>query len=70
MFISGHFHVLAIRKPHFLVYIVGPLAATTATPTERLQQHPLVFSTNRTFFLWILCLASTLHFGQSTTCCD
>ena len=47
-----------------------------ATPTEKLQQHPLVFAMNRTyctFFLWRLYLAPTSHPGQSTIlplCCD
>jgi len=41
-----------------------------ATPTERLQQHPLVFAMNRThyvFFLWRLHLAPPSYPGQSTT---
>ena len=39
------------------------------TPTERLQQHPLLFTmnhTNHTFFLWRLHLARPSHPGQST----
>ena len=39
-------------------------------PTERFQQHPLVFATNIThcrFFLWRLHLAPPSHPGQSTT---
>ena len=38
-------------------------------PTERLQQHPLLFTTNRTnrtFFLWSLHLAQPSHLGHST----
>jgi len=41
-----------------------------ATPTESLQEHPLVFVMNRTyfmFFLWRLYLATPSHLGQSTT---
>jgi len=41
-----------------------------ATPTEKLQQHPLVFAVNCTyckFFLWRLYLAPPSHPGQSTT---
>ena len=41
-----------------------------ATPTERLQQRPLLFAmkrTHRTFFLWWLHLAPPSHPGQSTT---
>ena len=41
-----------------------------ATPTERFQQHPLVFAMNRnccTFFLWRLHLAPPSHPGQNTT---
>ena len=39
------------------------------TPTERLQQHPLLFTTkrtDRTFFLWSLHLARPSHPGHST----
>ena len=46
MSISGHFHVLGMQNHTF-----------NATPTEKLQQHPLVFLMNRTycmFFLWRL----------------
>ena len=41
-----------------------------AMPTERFQQHPLVFAMNRTywmFFLWRFHLAPPSHPGQSTT---
>jgi len=41
-----------------------------ATTTEKLQQHPLIFTMNRTycmFFLWRLYLAPPPHPGQSTT---
>ena len=40
-----------------------------ATPPERLQQHPLLFTTNhtdRTFFLWRLNSARPSHPGHST----
>ena len=40
-----------------------------ATPPERLQQHPLLFTTNRTdrtFFLWRLNSARPPHPGHST----
>ena len=40
-----------------------------ATPPERLQQHPLLFTTNhtdRTFFVWRLTLARPSHPGHST----
>ena len=40
-----------------------------ATPPERLQQHPLLFTTNRTdrtFFAWRLTLARPSHPGHST----
>ena len=40
-----------------------------ATPTERLQQHPLLFTTNRTdrtFFVWRLNSARPPHLGHST----
>ena len=40
-----------------------------ATPPERLQQHPLLFTTNhtdRTFFLWRLHPARPSHPGHST----
>jgi len=40
------------------------------TPTERYQQHPLVFAMNGTcctFFLWRLHLAPPSHPGESTT---
>jgi len=61
MFMSGHFHVAysAYEKHTF-----------NATPTERFQQHPLVFAMNRTyctFFLWRLHLAPPSHPSQSTT---
>ena len=40
-----------------------------ATPLERLQQHPLLFTTsrtNRTFFVWRLNTARPSHPGHST----
>ena len=40
-----------------------------ATPPERLQQHPLLFTTNRTdrtFFVWRLNSARPSHPGHST----
>ena len=40
-----------------------------ATPPERLQQHPLLFTTDRTdhtFFVWRLALARPSHPGHST----
>ena len=40
-----------------------------ATPLERLQQHPLLFTTNhtdRTFFVWRLNSARPSHRGHST----
>ena len=43
--------------------------AFNATPTETLQQHPLLFTTNRTdrtFFLWRLHPARPSHPGHST----
>jgi len=43
-----------------------------ATPPERLQQHPLLFTTNRTdrtFFVWRLNSARPSHPGHSTIFC-
>jgi len=44
-----------------------------AKPPERLQQHPLLFTTNhtdRTFFVWRLNSVRPPHPGHSTFCCD
>jgi len=59
MFISGHFHVLGMRKPHF-----------QCNANREVATAFLVFSTNRiycTFVLWRLYLAPSSHAGQSTT---
>jgi len=59
MFISGNFHALDMRKPHFQCNANREVATTS-----------LVFSTNRIYFmflLWRLYLAPTSHPGQSTT---
>jgi len=59
MFISGHFHVLGMRKPHFQCNANQEVATTS-----------FVFSINCTyctFFLWSLYLAPSSHPGPSTT---
>jgi len=58
MFISGHFHVLAKRKPHFQCN-ANPEDAT-ASPRFCNEPHPLHV------FLWMLCLEPPSHPGQST----
>ena len=59
MYMSGHFHALGMRKPHFQCNANRDFATTS-----------LVFamtSTYCTFFLWRLYLAPPSHPGQSTT---
>jgi len=62
---SRHIHI-------FLFFAHIPFVVnhtTNATPTERLQQHPLFFTTNhtdRTFFVWRLNSARPPHPGHST----
>jgi len=56
----------------FLFFALIPFVVNhtfNATPPERLQQHPLLFTTNRidrTFFLWRLHMAQPPHSGHST----
>jgi len=54
----------------FFTYIPFEVIHTiNATPPERLQQHPLLFATNRTdrtFFVWRLNTARPSHPGHST----
>jgi len=59
MLISGHFHVLGMRKPHFQCNANREVATTS-----------LVFLTSRTyctFFLWSFYVAPYSHPGQSIT---
>jgi len=59
-------HIWALCFAH-IPFIVN--RTFNATPTERLQQHPLLFATNRTyhtFFLWRLHPARPSHPGHST----
>jgi len=54
----------------FFMYLACENHTFNATPTEKLQQHPLVFAMNRTYctcFLWRLYLAPPSHPSQSTT---
>ena len=56
-----------ILHAHHIPFVVKH--TINATPPERLQQHPLLFTTNhtdRTFFLWRLNSARPLHPGHST----
>jgi len=66
--------LLLVRATHiwalFFAHIPFVVNRTfNATPMERLQQHPLLFTTNRTyhtFFLWRLHPAQPSHPGHST----
>ena len=62
---SRHIHILL-----FFVHIPFVVNHTiNATPPERLQQHPLLFTTNhtdRTFFVWRLNSARPPYPGHST----
>ena len=74
--ITRHDHsIIALFAPHicmvlFFTHIPFVVNHTiNATPPERLQQHPLLFTTNhtyRTFFVWRLTLARPSHPGHST----
>jgi len=64
-------HFVAIGKPkwHVLCALFVVNHTFNATPMERLQQHPLLFTANRTdrtFFFWRLDLARLTHHGHST----
>jgi len=59
--------MMVLFFPHVLFMVNHTI---NVTPPERLQQHPLLFSTNhtdRTFFVWRLNSAWPSHPGYSTT---
>jgi len=59
-------HIMVLCFTH-IPFVVNH--TINATPPERLQQHPLLFTTNRTdrtFFVWRLTLARPSHPGHST----
>ena len=59
-------HMMVLFFPH-LPFVVNH--TINATPPERLQQHPILFTTNhtnRTFFVWRLNSARPSHPGYST----
>ena len=62
---SRHIHIFLFFAP--IPFVVNH--TINATPPERLQQHPLIFTTNhtdRTFFVWRLDSARPPHPGHST----
>ena len=66
---SRHAYVLLVFTH---IPFVGNLT-NYAMPPERLQQHPILFTTNhtdRTFFVWRLNSARPPHPGHSTIFCD
>jgi len=57
-------HIMVLFFTHIPLWWI-----TQSTPTEKLQQHPLLFTTNhtdRTFFVWRLKSAWPPHPGHST----